>query len=219
MFGTRLGLALSGLAAGFVSSTATIAALGTRAREHPAQLLACVSGAMFSTLATIVLLGIVAVAVYLPALSVIAPSIALALFAIVVIALASLRRKDGEQDAQTPKGRAFNLWHAIGFAALLSVVTAAVAFANAQFGRLAVNLGTALAGFFDAHAAAASAFSLAADGNVAVDTVLLPMLLAVTTNTMSKIGAAMIGGRAYALRVGTGLLIVLAAAWTPMLWR
>jgi uncharacterized membrane protein (DUF4010 family) len=101
---------------------------------------------------------------------------------------------------------------------LLSVVTAAVAFANAQFGQLAVNFGTALAGFFDVHAAAASAFALAANGKVEVDAVLLPMLLAFTTNTMSKMGAAILGGRAYALRVGAGLLAVLSAAWSPLLW-
>lgn len=54
VFGTRLGLALSGFAAGFVSSTATITALGTRARQEPKLLLACVSGALFSTLTTVI---------------------------------------------------------------------------------------------------------------------------------------------------------------------
>lgn len=219
ILGARLGLALSGLAAGFVSSTATIAALGARARQDPTLLLACVSGAMFSTLATILLLGIVAVALHVPVLRVIAPSIVLALIVILAIASASLRRKQGRQDVEPPKGRAFNLWHAIGFATLLSVVTSTVALASAHFGQSAVNLATALAGFFDVHAASASAFSLAANHKLEARGVLVPMLLAVTTNTLSKMGAAFVaGGRAYALRVSAGLLVVLAAAWAPLLW-
>src|SRR6185369_13982243 len=46
--GPRFGLAVSGLASGFVSSTATVAAMAARARSEPRLLSACVSGALFS---------------------------------------------------------------------------------------------------------------------------------------------------------------------------
>jgi uncharacterized membrane protein (DUF4010 family) len=219
IFGARLGLAMSGLVAGFVSSTATIAALGTRARQDSNLLLPCVSGALFSTLSTVGLLAIVAVAVHAPALTVIAPSIAAAFTVIVVVALLSLRRTANAHMTDAPKGRAFNLLHAIGFALLLSAVTAGIAFINAKFGHLGVGVGAAIAGFFDVHAASASVFSLAGGEKIADRDVLLPMLLAFTTNTISKaVGAYLGGGRAYALRVGTGLLAVLVAAWAPLLW-
>lgn len=52
LLGPRAGLALSGLLSGFVSSTATIAAMGTRARAEPALLAACTAGAVASTAAT-----------------------------------------------------------------------------------------------------------------------------------------------------------------------
>ena len=52
VLGARAGLALSGLFSGFVSSTATIASLGARARAHPAERAACLTVAMFSTTAT-----------------------------------------------------------------------------------------------------------------------------------------------------------------------
>jgi uncharacterized membrane protein (DUF4010 family) len=219
IFGTRLGLALSGFAAGFVSSTATIAALGTRARQEPALLLACVSGALFSTLTTVLLLAIVAAAVYMPVLPVIAPSIVGALVVAAGAALVSLRSKAETTHADLPKGRAFNLLHGVGFAVALTVITAIVAFANTQFGQLAVGISTAFAGFFDVHAASASVFALAAGQKVAVAEVLMPMLLAFTTNTISKaVGAYLGGGIAYASRVSAGLTLVLLAAWAPLLW-
>ena len=65
--GPRLGLALSGLATGFVSSTGTIAALGARAREKPALRASCVAGGLFSTVATVVLLAVIVLAVFPPA--------------------------------------------------------------------------------------------------------------------------------------------------------
>jgi uncharacterized membrane protein (DUF4010 family) len=219
MFGPRLGLAMSGLVAGFVSSTATIAALGTRARQDPTLLLPCVSGALFSTVSTVALLAIVAVAVHSPVLSIIAPSILAAFTVIVIVALLSLRRTANTQAADAPKGRAFNLLHAIGFALLLSVVTAGIAFINAKFGHLGIGIGAAFAGFFDVHAASASVFALAGGEKISERDVLLPMLLAFTTNTISKaVGAYIGGGLAYALRVWAGLLAALLAAWSPILW-
>ena len=219
VFGAKLGLALSGLASGFVSSTATIAALGTRARHDPNLLLPCVSGAMFSTVATVVLLAIIAAAVHLPALAVIAPSVGLGFAAVVIAAAVSLRRDHRQSGDEAPKGRAFNLWYAIGFAVALTSLTTAMAFANQKFGHLAVGLGAALAGFFDAHAATASVFSLANSGGMKTADTLLPMLLAVTTNTVSKSVAAYVGGGfAYAWRVIVGLLLVLAAVWSPYAW-
>lgn len=133
-------------------------------------------------------------------------------------ALISLRAKtDASTDGMT-KGRAFNLWHGILFAIGLTAITAVVAFANKQLGQLAVGISTAFAGFFDVHASSASAFSLAAGGKVDAKEVLLPMLLAFSTNTISKfVGAYAGGGPRYALRVGIGLVAVLAAMWLPVL--
>ena len=218
MFGTRLGLALSGFAAGFVSSTATIAALGTRARQEPKLLLACVSGALFSTLTTVIFLAIVALAVHPPVLAVIAPSLGAAFVAALAAALISLRAKTDASTEGIAKGRAFNLWHGVAFAAGLTAITTIVAFANKQFGQVAVGLSTAFAGFFDVHASSASAFSLAASGKANIDAVLYPMLLAFSTNTISKfVGAYAGGGSRYAFRVGAGLATVLAAMWLPTL--
>ncbi len=50
--GPRTGLALAGLASGFVSSTATVASMGAGAREVPAEVPSRAAGAIFSALAT-----------------------------------------------------------------------------------------------------------------------------------------------------------------------
>jgi hypothetical protein len=45
----------------------------------------------------------------------------------------------------------------------------------------------------------------------------VPILAAFTTNTLSKFAAAWTGGRAFALRVIPGLIVVAVAAWAGLL--
>ncbi len=52
MVGSRFGLPIAGLASGFISSTATIGAMGTQAAKTAAVLPAAVAGAVLSTIAT-----------------------------------------------------------------------------------------------------------------------------------------------------------------------
>lgn len=218
--GPRLGLALSGLASGFVSSTATIAALGVRAREAPELRSACVSGALCSTVATVLLLAVVAATVSRDGLRLLGPSLAAGLTAAVAAAVASLRHRPGKAPHTAPRGHAFNLLYAVGFALLLSALTVAMAYMTNRFGLLAVSLGAALAGFFDVHAAAASALSVAAtSAPLAPAELVIAVLLAVTTNTASKLVAALsAGGLAYGVRVAAGLILVVVAMWAPVPW-
>jgi hypothetical protein len=45
------------------------------------------------------------------------------------------------------------------------------------------------------------------------------VLMAVTTNTVSKLVAAVSGGGlAYGVRVAAGLILVVLAMWAPLLW-
>jgi uncharacterized membrane protein (DUF4010 family) len=217
--GARLGLALSGLAAGFVSSTGTIAALGARARQAPELRMACVAGALFSTVATVLLLGVVVLAVYPPALGALAPSLAAALAAAAGSAAFSLWRQRGKASPAPTPGRAFNLPYAVGFAAILTAVTAVVSLADRYLGDTAAAAATAVAGAFDVHAAATSALSLAAGGKLAIAAVRAATLVAFSTNTISKLVAAFVGGgRIYGIEVGSGLIVTLAAAWLPLLF-
>jgi uncharacterized membrane protein (DUF4010 family) len=177
---------------------------------------ACVAGAFFSSVATPIQLVLVAVTISPAALSVVAPTLAAAVVAATAVALISLRAPVRGIHARRPSGRAFGLPTALVFATLLTAATAAASFATARYGSAAAAVTAALTGFVDVHAAAASVFSLAAGGKIAPATVLLPMLIAFTTNTVSKLVAAWVaGGPRYALRVAGGLLVVTAAVWAP----
>ncbi|WP_338847237.1 MgtC/SapB family protein [Massilia sp. W12] len=218
--GPRLGLALSGFGSGFVSSTATTAAMGLRAKQQPELMTACVSGALLSTVATFVLLLVVCATVAPAQLANLAPSFVAALLCACGVAGFSLLRHAKGGEFVQPKGRAFSLREALAFALILSVATASVSFAHTYFGAAAVLLGAALAGLVDVHAAAASLLTLLSHTALPDGQVQLAILLAVSSNTCSKIlAASMAGGAAFAWRTGGGLILILLAAWAPYVWR
>jgi uncharacterized membrane protein (DUF4010 family) len=216
--GVHRGLALAGFASGFASSTATTAALGVEARKHPATIDAAAAGALASSMATFVQLGIIAAAIHLPLLKLLAVPLA-AGFAVTTGAAAFfyLRARKHSQSGQH-KGRAFSIIQATGFAFGLGALSAAVGVVNDHFGSAAAQTSAALAGFADAHAAGASVLALGADGRMEASAVLWSCLLGLSTNTVSKIAVAFAAGRApYALRVGAGLIAAIAAAWAGAL--
>jgi uncharacterized membrane protein (DUF4010 family) len=65
---------------------------------------------------------------------------------------------------------------------------------------------------------AISIASLSANGRIAPQDVVVPILAGFTTNTITKIVVASTsGGRAFALRVAPGVVLVAAAAWAGAL--
>ena len=75
-------------------------------------------------------------------------------------------------------------------------------------------LSAALAGFADAHAAGAAAAALAEAGTVTPRIAALAIVLAMTTNTLTKAVLSGLGRqRSFAVRVITGLGLVLGALW------
>ena len=212
--GARRGLAFAGLAAGFVSSTATIAAFGVRTRHAPSLRDVHVASALSSTMATYLQFAIVAAAVHLPALAPLALPLAAGLLAAATgAAVFYVRAGDGIQE-EAERGSAFNLLHATLFALGLAAVTAVIGIVHTQAGAGAAQLGAMVAGFADAHAAGASVLALAADGRMPLATAVWACLLVISANTASKIAVAFVsGGRSYGMRVGAGLLAALAAAW------
>ena len=77
-----------------------------------------------------------------------------------------------------------------------------------------MTLGTAVAGFADSQSAAVSAAALVAAGKISASEAVVPVLAALTTNTVSKAVLAYgTGTRRYAVEVWIGLALVLGAAW------
>lgn len=219
LFGARLGLPLSGLVAGFVSSTATIAAMGARAAKHPEMHMACVAGAWFSTVSTAMQVGLMALVLHPAALRTLGPAMGCALATALTLGLLALWRSEPSADHGQVKGRAFSLLQSIAWALLLSVITAVVAWLQGAFGNLATFASVALAGFADMHSPAAAVITLSAHGAADATTVLTAVLLAFSTNSVSKIVAAWVaGGARFGRTVSLGLVLVAAAAWLPWAW-
>lgn len=216
--GPRMGLALSGLASGFVSSTATVAAMGALARRQPAVTMACVCGALLSTVATSLQIGLVSVVIQPALLRGLAPSLACALLASLLVSGAAFRRSDTLPEPMAHRD-AFSLWQSVLLALLLSGLTALVAWAQTAYGQTALYTATALAALADAHAAVAAVMSLATKDSHQTSLVLPAVLLAFTTNSLSKIVAAYsAGGVRYGNLTASGLVVIVVALWLPWMW-
>jgi uncharacterized membrane protein (DUF4010 family) len=215
VLGNRWGLPLIGLSGGFVSSTATIGAMGTRARNHPAQAQAAVAGAVLSTVGTVVQMALLLAVTSLPTLR----AMALPLLGAGGVALAfggwlTWRSVRSRGEAVADLGQAFSFKAALGMAAVLATVSLASAALSRAYGQAGLAAGAALAGLADTHAPAVSVAALVASDAIGAGAAPWPILLALTTNTLSKCVAAMsAGGRPFAQQVVPGLLLILAAAW------
>lgn len=220
LFGARLGLALSGLVSGFVSSTATIATMGARAREHPELRTACMAAAWFSTVSTSLLLMLLALTLGGGLLATLAPLLGASLIAALLLGLAALRRSPLPRDDDHARHRAFNLRQALGLALLFTGIAALAAWMQGSLGAVATLLTATLAGLADAHATSAAAMALAVRGELGAELLQLAVLLAFSSNTLSKMVAAWVaGGARYGAPVSAGLLAVAVAAWLPWLWQ
>ena len=110
ILGARFGLPIAGLASGFISSTATIGAMGARVRKTTDVLAAAVAGAVLSTVATIVQMAIVLAATdvtTLRALSV--PLICAGLAAVVYGTAFTVWALQQKSESEAQSGRAFSL--------------------------------------------------------------------------------------------------------------
>ncbi|MDT7836799.1 DUF4010 domain-containing protein [Aquabacterium sp. OR-4] len=242
LLGAAAGLAVSGLFSGFVSSTATVAAMGSRLRAHPAQAAACTAGAMFSTAATwlqaMLMLAAVAPSLAWRALPALAAGALLALAWGAAQALLGRRPAEAAAAApagmagltagtagtaraaapdtgagRAPPGRALRVREALIVAALLSGVALAVSLAQRVFGQAGALAGAALAGFGDAHSGVAALAAVAQQGQVSDAQALRGVLLTLATNSLTRsVVAAFSGGRAFALRMAGCLFSALAVA-------
>lgn len=214
LLGVRFGLPVSGFASGFVSSSATIAAMASRVKDAPGLLKPAAAGAVLSTVATLVQLALLLAAVNMEVLAALAIPLALGGLAAVlyggVFTLWALKH-EGRSDDQP--GRAFSPAAALVLAGTLAVILVASAALQSWLGEAGLLIAAGTAGFADTHSPAVSAASLVNADRISADRAMLPILVAFSTNTLTKIVLAIAGSRAFALNVVPGLVLVAAAAW------
>jgi uncharacterized membrane protein (DUF4010 family) len=218
-FGARFGLPIAGLASGFISSTATIGAMGARARKTPEVIGAAVAGGALSTVATIIQMVLVLAATSTATLRTLAMPLIFAGVAAIAYGAAFTVLALRERDVPEPQpGNAFSLPAALGFALTLSAILLASAALREWFGETGVIVAAAVAGFVDTHSAAIAIASLVASGKMSAVDAAFPILAGLSTNTISKIIFAWSGGgRPFALRLIPGLILVAGAAWAGAL--
>jgi uncharacterized membrane protein (DUF4010 family) len=211
--GSRWGLPLTGLASGFVSSTGTIAAMAARAAAHPEQLAGAASGAVLSTVATVVQLAFVLAVLSWPTFVTMSLPLLCAVAAALIYGAFGLHNALRVPGELVPiSGEPFSLKLAILFGAVLSAVSLVSAGLHQWLGATGLVIGSIVSGFADTHSASASVASFVATGRLSASEAVLPILGAFLANTLSKVIAASINGnRAFMVRVVPGLMLVAAA--------
>lgn len=214
--GMRAGMALTGFAGGFISSTATILAMGQAARREPQVLHAAAMGAMLSTVSTMVQLGLL-MSILLPGLlphMILPISLGCSTAGLYALWLFKAHQPEGTPPNLDLKGHAFEHKTTLILSLAVLSVTVMTAALNHWLGEVGVLIASLLAGLVDAHSSVASMSSLVHQGQSSLAQAQLAILLAVSTNTLSKSAVAIgAGGKAFAVLILPGLLLVIAAVW------
>lgn len=203
--GPQAGLALSGLLSGLVSSTATIAAMGSKSRSQPELRLACAAGAVMSTCASWLqaqaMVFALAPQAALDVLPVTLLGIALCGGLGVLLARRSHRLERDAASAAAVAGRngPLRLREATLLSLMLSAVAVGVSWAREHFGNSGLYGAVALAALADVHAPIASLAGLQAAGTIASGQLLAGLLLAFACNSVTRgITASVAGGWRFA---------------------
>lgn len=223
----RHALALSAVASGFVSSTATIATMGLKAREGEYTPRAMAGAGLLSCVATMLQLLVVAAAVQPSWLRLLwAPCLAGAAVAaawgwLLLAGLPGGAAPDAESRAApvADEDRMFILRHALLIALLLSGIQVAVYALGLWLGTAGLFAGTIVASLADLHAAATAVLVQAPVGTSKTPVLLSALMLALSVHAVSKsVTASVSGGRAYALLIVPALLAHTAVAVAGLAW-
>ncbi|EHP39503.1 hypothetical protein OR16_31309 [Cupriavidus basilensis OR16] len=220
LFGEQAGLPLTGLFGGFISSVATIGSMAAMVRKAPGAHKAAVASASLSSVATFVQMLLLLAATSAAAFRELALPLTAGLATMLLYAGVWLWRSAREpavHNGTQPAGRSMDWRVAAGFVLLMALLLLANAAARAWAGS-GLLLGVAVAGgFADAHAATVSVAAQVAAGRLSPEAAVWPVLAAFSSNTMTKIVVAAAGGRTFAWRVGSGLVLAAAATWCTAL--
>ncbi len=219
VIGNRWGLAVAGFFAGYVSSTAAVAGFGQRVREVPALLRPAVAAALLSNLASLSLFLPVLLAVAPTLLPIIAPELIAAGAVLLLGGLLGLRGNGDGVLAPTAEQRMFRVDQALAFVAIIAVVLMASAAMNAWLGPHGALIAAVVAALAELHAAVATLGQLFQQGVLDAPQARWGLLGLLAASTLAKSGVAFIsGGRAYGLRVATGLVAMLATVVATILF-
>jgi uncharacterized membrane protein (DUF4010 family) len=219
LLGARLGLPITGLAGGFVSSSATIASMSLRAKQSPESYQGPVAGALASCVATGIQYLVIVASIDTSLLATMAlPFGASAIVAGVGAAAFTLRAKQRGEVAEGAEQRSFRLVGALVLVAVYCGVSILSAALHASLGATGTVLVSGVAGFIDAHSTAASIAAQQLAGQVDTSTARIASLTALTTNTLSKVALAWTGRHVpFGVWTTAGVVLITLSAWLTLL--
>lgn len=218
----RRASALSALASGFISSTATIASLGLAVREGREAVRPQGGAAVLSCVATMAQILVVAATVQPAWLARLwAPALAGGLVAL-VSGWMLLRSAPVAAPAAPPAGdegvALFKLRDALLIAALLTAVQVLVQALRGWWGEAGLMAGALLAALADVHAAAAAILAQGQPQDAAGASLVGALAAALSVHAVSKCVTALVsGGWRYGLVAGAGVVLHTAAFVTVLL--
>ncbi len=206
LLGAKRGLLFAGLAGGFVSATATTAAMAQLAAEKPSSSLrGPLAAALAASIATLLQLAAVLGFVSPSLLEHLLPALALGIVALLAVAALVARGSDVASETKATE-RPFALLPALILAAILTLALLVARAGTAWLGAGGAVLASGLAGLADAHAGSLAAATLFARGDLAQSEALLSVAAALGSNTIVKIVVAFVGGGArFGLRFAAGI--------------
>ncbi len=215
LLGGRLGLPLTGLVSGFVSSTATIGAMGERAKESPSLLDAAVSGAIFSNLATIVQMTLLILAISPVTLTALAAPLASGGVSIAAYGfLFTWNSLNNRAEEIKQFGQLVSVKMALILALSFGLVLIVSAMLQDWLGQAGLVILSGTAGLADAHAPSISLASLVSTGKLSPEAAVIPILVAFSANAISKLVMAIIsGGKAFAIKFIPALIVQVLLVW------
>ena len=212
----RQAMALSALASGFVSSTATIASLGMEAREGTVAVRAQAGAAVLSCVATMVQIVVVAATVqplwlarlWTPALAGAAVAGAWGWWQVRgVQAAPSVSAQAGQRPQLPPDTGMFKLRDALLIAILLSSIQVGVQLLTRWQGDAGMLVGALLAALADVHASTAALLGQGGPDSSSGQAIAQGLMAALLVHAGSKSAVALAsGGWRYALAVAPGIV-------------
>jgi len=216
MLGLRGGMAVAGFSGGFISSTATILAMGQAAKNEAQHVQLAAMGAVLSTVSTMIQLGLL-VSLLLPELLV-HMLMPLGLGALTASLYARWMNHAHQTPGPTrewiPHGHVFDLKTTLTLSLAVLGITILTAGLNRWLGAAGVMLAALLSGLVDAHATVLTMSGLLGQQQLSHSQAQMAILLALSANTLSKTAVVlMLRCNAFTTRVLPGLLSVLLAVW------
>lgn len=218
LLGARAGLAISGLLGGFVSSTATISAMGSLRRHGQVSLRLALCAAVLSMVATWLQMLLMASVVSMVAVKEVWSLVLVGALPPLILGALMWRGGGAMKASAEASHQVLRLREAVTVSALLLGGTVLVNLAQ-QHGMAGLLLGTAVAAVADAHAPMATLMSMFGAARFGSAHLLLGLMVALSANAVTRSAAATLsGGWRFGLGVAAALFANLAVAWAYVLW-